>query len=713
MSIIIENERFALTVGEDAIARSLICKATGEECLDLTQQMPLFSVTQPRPYNNEIKLAHPNKKMTFQANSLRREGDRLIVGFELIGYQAAVDLTVTPRYISFRLADFIVPKTAFDYLALTPPPVDEFRVMQLPVANRKYFGEWLNVAWDEKTAVNLIAASPYALIDAEKRGNCRILSADAQRGIKLRGTEAALIVCPSDELMDNIAVFEEDYDLPRGVESRRNPSINACIYRVNDLSPQNVDEHIARAKQGGFSLMLIYYPAIYKSNGYRYLGDYEYKDDYPRGLEDVAAMLQHIKDEGITPGLHFLHTHIGIWSHYVTPKADHRLHLTRNFTLSRPVSGTDTTIYVNENPEDTVMHEQCRVLKFGTELIYYNGYSTEYPYCFTGCVRGHLKTDVIPHEAGTIGGILDISEFSATSIYLDQNSDIQDEIADKLAEVCNAGFEFLYFDGSEGTNAPFNFHVPNAQYRVFKKLNKQPLFCEGAAKSHFSWHMITGGNAFDQFPMSIFKENLVRFPAEEAPRMAQDFTRLNFGWWGFFADTQPDHYDFASGIAAAWDCPGTITASLELFRKHPRTDDILEVLRRWNDVRARNLLTPEMKAELKNTAQEHTLIPDGKGGYLLVPYNEVKGAAQGAPEVQAFSFTLDGRSYAVVWHKTGSAKLCLPLADLTVEKDPGGEKLTAEYADGTAVIGLAGRCYVSTGADMDTLLDALRRAELI
>ena len=116
----IENEQFCLTVGSDAIVRSLICLATGEECVDASQMLPLCSVTQHRPFNNEIKLAHPNKRMTFAANRLRREGDSLIVGFELIGYQAAVDLTVTPRYISFRLADFIVPKTAFDYLALTP-----------------------------------------------------------------------------------------------------------------------------------------------------------------------------------------------------------------------------------------------------------------------------------------------------------------------------------------------------------------------------------------------------------------------------------------------------------------------------------------------------------------------------------------------------------------------------------------------------------------
>ena len=50
-SIILENEAFALTIGEDCIAKSLICKSTGEECLMQGKNISVFSVTQPRPFN--------------------------------------------------------------------------------------------------------------------------------------------------------------------------------------------------------------------------------------------------------------------------------------------------------------------------------------------------------------------------------------------------------------------------------------------------------------------------------------------------------------------------------------------------------------------------------------------------------------------------------------------------------------------------------------
>ena len=58
--IVIESGLFRLTVDPHCKAKSLIIKALGVECLCHSERLPLFSVTQERPYNNEIKLSHPN-----------------------------------------------------------------------------------------------------------------------------------------------------------------------------------------------------------------------------------------------------------------------------------------------------------------------------------------------------------------------------------------------------------------------------------------------------------------------------------------------------------------------------------------------------------------------------------------------------------------------------------------------------------------------------
>ena len=90
--IILENDLFRLTVGEDAVLRSLVLRESGEECLAAEEEMALFSVTQERPFNNEVKLAHPNKRTTWQACALRREGRFLHVSFETVPVKAVVGI---------------------------------------------------------------------------------------------------------------------------------------------------------------------------------------------------------------------------------------------------------------------------------------------------------------------------------------------------------------------------------------------------------------------------------------------------------------------------------------------------------------------------------------------------------------------------------------------------------------------------------------------
>ena len=160
----LENDVFCLTLGEDCLVKSLILKATGEELLVTDTETALFSVTQERPYNNEIKLIHMNKETTFEGNRLVYAEGKLTVGFEIAPYEAVVDVKIAPTYIAFTLERFIVHKTDYDYLLMDTPPVLSFRIGAIPVKPRKNFGDWLNVMWDEDAAVCLLATSPHAEI---------------------------------------------------------------------------------------------------------------------------------------------------------------------------------------------------------------------------------------------------------------------------------------------------------------------------------------------------------------------------------------------------------------------------------------------------------------------------------------------------------------------------------------------------------------------
>ena len=113
--IIIENEKFILTLSSDCCAESLVLKETGRECLATDEKLPFFSLTEDRPYNNEIKLAHPNKRTTFNANKVRRQGNFLIVGFELVTFEAIVEVKEADKYVSFTLVDFIIKPEDFGF----------------------------------------------------------------------------------------------------------------------------------------------------------------------------------------------------------------------------------------------------------------------------------------------------------------------------------------------------------------------------------------------------------------------------------------------------------------------------------------------------------------------------------------------------------------------------------------------------------------------
>ena len=171
-----ENKNFCLTVGENAIVRSLIYKKTGEELLMLGQEVALFSETQLRPFNNEVKLMYMNKRTTFAANKISVDGNKITVGFETVPWGAVISFDIRDDYIAFTLEEVTSRRSD---LCTDLPPIVEFGILRLPVKDRKNYGQWINAVWDDSASVAVIAAMPSALIDSEKRNGYRILRADA------------------------------------------------------------------------------------------------------------------------------------------------------------------------------------------------------------------------------------------------------------------------------------------------------------------------------------------------------------------------------------------------------------------------------------------------------------------------------------------------------------------------------------------------------
>jgi len=359
-------------------------------------------------------------------------------------------------------------------------------------------------------------------------------------------------------------------------------------------------------------------------------------------------------------------------------------------------------------------------LRIEDELVSYEDYTTERPYRFTGCKRGLFGTQAKVHGSGLKLGLL--GEVAGVIGVFDQRTTIQEEVAQRLAGIYDeAGFDYAYFDGAEDVPPPYWFNVSWAQWLTYKAFKNKPLFSEGACKSHFSWHILTRGNAFDVFEPEVLKAAVKEHPGEEAPRIAKDFTGLNFGWTGYVVPTaekigtQPDMLEYNTSRAAAWDCPFSFRPTLGELARHPRTADNMEVVRRWEEVRVRRWLTQAQKDALRNLDQEHTLLINEQGKFELAPYEQIDCAGGRDQPARAFLFERNGEVHVVYWHTFGEGILELPLEarQLQVMKDLGKPQLVKRRAD-TVKLPLGERRYLQcNGLSREQVITAFRTARIL
>jgi hypothetical protein len=672
-NVVLENKEMRLEISPAGFARSLLHKASGQECLAQNVDVPMFSLTQYRPYDNELQLSYPAEVTHFPGTQVTRQGDRLIVEFALVDYQMSVEVNITDAYIAFRL-DKLTYQGFTSLRIKRKTPIDETLFVQLPVKDRKNLGQWLNVMWDADVAVNLLATDPCSRIQAKPRQGYHLFQAGTVDEVQLEGVGAALITTATPHLLDRIARVEEDYDLPQGVKSRRSREYGYSYYEASTITPEDADRHIKYAKQCGFRAMDVYYAAFASSAGH-----FPWRPEYPRGMEDLKKVVAQIKSAGILPGIHIHYCKAHKQDAYVTPKPDPRLNLSESFTLSEGIDAAATMIPVEENPRLCTLDDERRILKIQNELISYERYTTTSPYRFENCRRGALGTQAATHEMTSRVGLLDVDTWPVF-VRFTQNTGIQEEVAERLKTIYEqAGFRFVYYDGAEDVPPPYWYTVSRAQWTVGRRLQPPPLFAEGACKSHFSWHILTRGNAFDVFKPEVIKTATRAYPGAEVGRAANDFTGINFGWIGYWAPdkdtigTQPDMLEYVTSRAAAWDCPIALNSNLQAMDLHPRTPDNLEVIRRWEEVRASKWLTPEQKAALRNLEQEHTLLVDEQGKFVLVPCVQVERIAGAAAPGRAFLFEYRGSVWAAYWHTSGEdfLQMSLPAEQLTLMKELG------------------------------------------
>ena len=669
--VVIENAAVRLVIGADGAARSLIHKSTGEECLAAEVRTPICAITQYRPYDNENFLIYPANPRVFPACRVERHGDRLYVGFEDTYDTAVIRLDIEDDYIGFSLERVDYRIEAYGVKRQTE--IDEFALLRLPLRPRAHFGEWLNVVWDDRVAVNLLGTHPGTRIDAFPTAEATTLYAGLDAQVGLFGPGAALVVSSREGLLPAIGQIERDYDLPRGVESRRDGSYRCSYYSLRGVTPENIDAHIEYARRGGFRTMMVYYVDFARSCGH-----YGWREEYPGGMEDLRYVTDRIRAAGMIPGLHFHYSKVGVNDPYINGgHPDTRMNSVCELVLAEPAGVADTVLVVEGNTQGLRREEGRRLLHLGDELISYADCTTRPPYMLTGCRRGLHNSQPAAHAAGSRARLLDVDDWPLF-VRIDQNTGIQREIAGRLGRIyAEAGFRFVYFDGAEDVPMPYWYNVSRSQSVVYDALRPAPLFAEGALKSHFGWHILSRGNAFDIFPPEYIRPAMKKYTLRCAARNAEDFTAVDFGWVNYLAPggatigMQPDMYEYIYCKALAWDAPVSLVGNLEELRRHPRTEDNLRVMERWERAKLADVFTPEQKERLKDPDREFFLFEDSQGRFELYPCRQLTPDDESG--VRAFLFRRGTKSCILYWHTSGEdqLRLTLPASRPTLTDDRG------------------------------------------
>ena len=467
----------------------------------------------------------------------------------------------------------------------------------------------------------------------------------------LQPARFGVIACPQEDFMTVMERFEAAAGLPSpkpgGVWNKISPWVKRSYLFITSFKESQFEPVLALAKRGGFDMILMGQESWAKATGHYEINT----ENFPGGLDSLAATLKRFRQEGFHAGLHFLGPSIYPPDPYLTPVPDPRLVRDASAVLAADIDATTNLLPTETVPADFPAEDggylgDGTVVQIDDELLAYGGRSLEPPFGLLQCSRGILGTAAAPHAKGQAVRHL---KRSYGYFLFDMDTTLLDEVSSNFARVANAcDIDMVYFDGSERLQGEHWYYNARLHKAFFDKLARKDILLQASSYSHYSWHILARSASADGHG------DLKGYLDERSPAF-DAFKRiglpLDIGWYyGYDTSCTPDMYEYILGATIGYDSSMSFQVSLDAASRHPFTGEILDLIARYErlrlsgkvpeEMRARLRVAPELsgvsdpekRAQLRGARQEYRLLEqEGQAAFQRViyePWQEITSAGE-------------------------------------------------------------------------------------
>ncbi|MFV0506549.1 MAG: hypothetical protein ACK5L5_07555 [Bacteroidales bacterium] len=647
----------------------------------------------------------------YHPESLFVQGNNIKVVF------SEIDATFT---IEYQLKDFYI---AFELLDLEcPHDIDKVVWGAYKVKLTDKVGQSLGVAYNNDFAIglmglNLKSCGGFELIPRERFGNTAqrmgnytslqgftrsrskvvehnsclqekiqtvpVLDSDST----LIGSRFALYGVQVSELRNVISDIEKNEGLPHLThdgEWLKNSQYATSSKFIMNYNVSNIDACLDVAEKAGITC--VYHPGIFESWGTYPVN----KKAFPDGYTSVLECSQKARKRNITLGAHALSNFITTDDPLVSPVPNSHLQLAGMTSLAQDLSAdateieladesvriafdkdifdkTEETKRANENKNREVF-----AVRIGNEIIEFSSVSKEGVLVLQGCKRGAFGTMAKPHYKGDKVGRL-VSHYYKVFF---PDIQLQDEVAKNLAKFFNdTKLERISFDGIEGGLATGHGRYACDRFiKVFyDNVDDKNIIANSSDVMHYSWHYFANESWGEPWWAKNFRESQLDHRLKVQRALEEDLLPRKMGQFSIDDKTTLKDIQWVMGLCAGYDAGVDFYISPKAVENNSEGQQILEEIRKWENIRWAQTLTDKDKELLRDPFSFYELkVSDGRPELIFVE--------SWAPKTGKIQESEDRNTLPTnVFKAEDGALISLDYKHVNVQKEP-GQPTVAEWS---------------------------------